>query len=237
MRIAATPAMLVAAGVLLCGCATHTGSLMTGKKEGRRMTDGTKIQLIKDDSSAVIHGFEKLEWYRALFDVDVSGIRALTAALQASGHDVTFEEVMGISGAAFKLHMGKQWCPSSGCFEFNDEIAGFFGLERQVVEMDEKKDPKAKERMRKAVVASIDRGMPVPYCDGEHSLVVGYRDNGAVLVCRQYSGPNSGYKDLATPRGALGEAWWFDILTKTVSSRASPAHNKALHNYFSKARF
>lgn len=179
------------------------------------MNDFTKLRLAEDDSAAVIHGFEKLHWFRALFDGEVSGVTALTAVLHAVGCDIAFEEVMGISGAAFKLHMGERWCPSSGCFEFDDGIASLFGLKRQVIEVDESKNPGAKERMRKAVIVSIDCGIPVPYCDGEHSLLVGYRDNGAVFVCRQYPGCDVGYTDLDTPRGALGDAWWLDILTKT----------------------
>ncbi|MFC1452262.1 hypothetical protein ACFLSJ_02835 [Verrucomicrobiota bacterium] len=178
------------------------------------MKDDTNIRLVKDDSSAVIQGFEEMEWFRALFDVEVSGITALTAVLQAVGQDITFEEVMGVSGAAFKLHIGERWCPSSGCFEFDDGIAALFGLKRQVIEMNEEKHPDARERMRKAVVASIDRGIPVPYCDGEHSLLVGYRDGGAVFVCSPY-GRTGKYTEFTTPRGMLGDAWYFDILTAT----------------------
>lgn len=111
------------------------------------------------------------------------------------------------------MHMGERWCLSSGCFEFDDKIAALFGLKRQVIEMDEKKCPDAKERTRKSIGASVNRGIPVPYCDGEHSLVVGYRDNGAVFVCMPYPGRTGNYKELPMPQGPLGDAWYFDILT------------------------
>jgi hypothetical protein len=178
------------------------------------MKDGTKIQLVKDDSSTVIHGFEELDYGGGPLTRQVSGVAVLTAALQACGEDVTYADVMGISGAAFKLHMGDQWCPSSGCFDLNDETAALFGLQREMISADEEENPDAKERMKKAVVASIDQGIPVPYTDCEHSLLVGYRNNGESFVYVRYAGESESYSESPTPKGIFGDPWHYDILTK-----------------------
>ena len=187
------------------------GGFRIVRKKGAKMA----VHSARDESSNVIHGLEGLDWGGGPLTRQVSGITVLTAALQAADCHLDYVDVMGMSGAAFKLTMYRDWCPSAACFELDNSVTSLFGLKREVFHMNEQKNPNAKQRMRETLVASIDRGMPVPYCDGEHSLVVGYRDNGTTFVCMPYAGGSGKCSEFAMPRGMLGDAWFFDVLTKT----------------------
>ena len=168
-------------------------------------------QLAKRDGQACIRGLETLDWGGSFFQRQESFMTALSPILRAAGHDVDFEEVMGLSGAAFKLSIKQPWCPSTGSSgvgaDCPDHIMRVFGC--PVLEC---LDPPRKcEATRAAIVDSIDRGLPAIYMDGESSLVVGYRDSGRTWICQPYAG-GEGYREMDTLTGLLGEAWWVYII-------------------------
>jgi len=62
-------------------------------------------------ASKVLEGVEKLQWGKGQENTFMG---ALTAAMRAIGEDVTYDYLMGVSGAAFRLHFHQpNWCPSS----------------------------------------------------------------------------------------------------------------------------
>ncbi len=68
-------------------------------------------RLPDDFANKLIHGLETVRWGAG--ERENSGIGALAAALRAMGEDTSYEYLMGISGAAFRLQMRKpDWCAS-----------------------------------------------------------------------------------------------------------------------------
>jgi RNA polymerase sigma-70 factor (ECF subfamily) len=60
----------------------------------------------------VLENVPRLGWRQGR---DNTFIGALTAAANAMGDDVSYDYVMGVSGAAFKVHLCQpEWCPSAG---------------------------------------------------------------------------------------------------------------------------
>jgi len=110
---------------------------------------------------------------------------ALTAVAHALGSDIIHEELMGLSGAAFRFlfhHPG--WCPSSvgrGSDFFVERGLEILGCKTELVNGD-KEDPEVAERYRQIVTASIGRGRPVLMRNC--GLIVGYSDSGSVLLVR-----------------------------------------------------
>ncbi len=164
-----------------------------------------------------IAGLEHVDWGGSFFRRQDSFMTALAAVLRATGKRVTYEELMGISGAAFKLLLElPEWCPrasSSGiAFDCTDLALRSAGYSIEWIGQDEQENPGGKEQARRAVVTSIDAGRPALYMDGEFSLIAGYRDRGRVFLCRPYDGREPGYTEMPEPRGMFGPAWAVGIV-------------------------
>lgn len=139
--------------------------------------------------------------------------KSMAIAFQAIGADVTYVDLMGISGAAFRIQVGNNFCPSSPhphlgfqCDSRAQEALGY-GFALHSCERD---DAAGVERVKKAVVASIDSGRPVLMDEEETGLVVGFTDGGKDLLVRD---PYSNKGDAPTQ---LEEwPWDFAVIAKT----------------------
>ena len=170
----------------------------------------TPIALVRDGESALLVGMEAMDWGGGFFDRQDSFIAVLREVARAAGHDVSFAEVMGLSGAAFDLQMQKPWCPSAfvtGGGKVYEHAPEVFGLELELIELAEGKDAEGVARLREVVVERINAGLPVLYMDGEFSLIVGYRDGGDSFICKPYDGRSPGYAEMDFPAGFLEPAW------------------------------
>ena len=173
----------------------------------------------RSSPTAVIRGLEKMDWGGSFWTRQDSFMACFTEVLRCAGRDVTYAEVVGMSGAAFKLTTGEDnWCPSQAICDVGadcpDQALAAFGFAREMIDLNEDKNPDGMAKARKAIVESIDRGLPVMYMDGERSLVVGYRDGGKTFVCRVYAGEEPGYKDMPKLRGMIGDAWFVEVLRR-----------------------
>ncbi|MHC4716138.1 MAG: M56 family metallopeptidase, partial [Planctomycetota bacterium] len=116
-----------------------------------------------------------------------SSIHAAQAAvMQAVGEDVTYEQLVGASGLAFRMQVHKELCPSSPhpfcgtqCVKGSNRMLPW-KLKVYEVKPD---DAAGVAEARKAVVASIDRGVPVQYGSEEDGLIVGYQAGGEQWLC------------------------------------------------------
>ena len=109
------------------------------------------IELIRDGDSAMLTGMEGMDWGGDFFGRPDSFIAVFREVVRAAGHDVSFAEVMGLSGAAFNLHMQKPWCPSSfvtGAGKVYEHAPEVFGLELELIELSEGKDAEGVARLR-----------------------------------------------------------------------------------------
>jgi RNA polymerase sigma-70 factor (ECF subfamily) len=159
----------------------------------------------------VVGGLERARWGAGERENSVIG--ALAAALDALGEDVSYEELMGLSGAAFRIQMHEpRWCPSAphaNCgFPCHRTVLDALGYELVVLPVGSD-DPGARERARRAVMESIDRGVPAFYSSEEESLVVGYDHAGRRLLLRCYGARDEGYAPwwLERPAGAPAQSY------------------------------
>jgi len=107
--------------------------------------------------------------------------------MQAVGENVTYEYLVGVSGLAFRMQVSKKgFCPSSphsfcgyqcvrGAVEATPWKARIFQVKPEEAE-------KVKAA-RRAIVESIDRGVPVQYGNEEDGVIVGYQKSGEEWIC------------------------------------------------------
>lgn len=144
---------------------------------------------------------------------DESSVMAsLTGIFTYLGDPVSYEDLMGISGQAFRIQVHESGlCPSSphaNCgFDCITPVTEAMGYERRSFLIDET-DPSSKETVRNAVIGSIDRGIPVIHQPEEAEIIVGYLDGGASFLRRQWQNTDANYTALE------GVRWGVDVLTK-----------------------
>ncbi len=154
---------------------------------------------------------------------DNSVIACIAGVMSAMGEDdLTYEYLMGASGAAFRVQMAEpNWCPSAACAECGyDCVPGAMAATGyRLIWIDTQRDGKwlrdGVEKALRAVPASIDRGAPVIVAGKESGLVVGYRADGK-LVVRPYEFQQEGYRDVEVfdekgePKWVFGDCKWDD---------------------------
>ena len=180
--------------------------------------DAAEPRLRRRPDEVVIEGLEHMDWGGSFFRRQDSVMVTFAALLRAAGKAVTFEQVAGVSGAAFRLHVAQPgWCPSAACtgpgFNCSDLALEAFGCAAETIDLEHADSPGAMARARRAIVASIDQGRPALYYDGESNLIMGYRDEGKVLICKPYPG-GDGYKEMTSLRGMLGDVWFVQIISE-----------------------
>jgi len=124
--------------------------------------------------------------------VDNQLMAVLAVILRTQGRQVTYDQLMGVSAAAFRVHFWEQdWCPTSvNLFCGFDHAApalqatGYTGQRHSC----SRKDAEGVARIQAAVAESIDRGMPVIgeslEGSGRLAIIAGYADGGRKLLCR-----------------------------------------------------
>ena len=122
--------------------------------------------------------------------MDCSWAAALTSALQAMGLQTDYTQVMGVSGACYRLAFSSPgWDYSSvdGLVAYDYATPGYkaFGFTPEFADRVEKEN-RAKERER--MLREIRCNMPVLGINlrvaAEWGVICGYRENGAELLCR-----------------------------------------------------
>jgi hypothetical protein len=120
-------------------------------------------------------------------DKESSVHAAQEAVMQAVGMDVTYTNLLGASGLAFRMQVSREGlCPSSPhAFCGYQCVAGSVNALPWKVRVYEVKaeDTEAVAEARQAVVASIERGVPVQYGSEEDGIIVGYQKEGAEWFC------------------------------------------------------
>ena len=159
---------------------------------------GAQMNQIKREGNRVwIKGLENAEWGNAT-DRQNSVIAAAEAALRCAGEEVTYERLMGLGGAAFRIQHA--WCPSSphsmcGTNTIDPALAAV-GYHVTWIDLKDKDGKRInEEQARQAIVRSIDGGLPVLYGSEECGLIVGYVDGAKKLLLRPYSPKKPGYSE------------------------------------------
>jgi hypothetical protein len=112
---------------------------------------------------------------------------AQAAVMDAVGEDVAYEYLVGVSGLAFRMQVSQEGlCPSSphSCCGYQCVARSTQALpwKLQVYEARPEDTPQVAQA-RRAIVESIERGVPVQYGSEEDGLIVGYQKDGEEWIC------------------------------------------------------
>jgi transcriptional regulator with XRE-family HTH domain len=154
---------------------------------------------------------------------------ALTGALNVLGEPVSYETVMGLSGACWRLafcHPGWDFSSVDGLVVYDHAAPAWKALGYALTEYDrvEKKD---REKVRAEIVESVDRGVPVLAIDlrvaPEWGVIAGYSDGGKTLWGRTYF-------DEGTENYLKAEQWPFILLFFGKRGAPLPARESLLQS-------
>ncbi len=219
-----------------------TGIHLVTCEEGERIVysvDQGGVFIRKTGNEHFIKGVPELPEFGK--GMDCSWAAALTAALQAMNIPATYAQVMGVSGACFRLAFSSPvWDYSSadGLVAYDYATPGYlaFGYQPKFADRIDKKN-RAEERER--ILASLRCGMPVLGINlrvaAEWGVICGYRNNGADLFCRTkydravVDAPGFQWKQGAeNPHDYLLVDTWPFILTYFEPIKAKPTERENL---------
>lgn len=146
----------------------------------------------QSQNSKLIHGVPALGWRTGKA---VTFLGSLEAALSVTPHCMSYAELMGYSGLAFRVRWwqpneGRGCCPSSCCVgEYPEEIAALRGSTGWELRLETSENTDATDLIPQ-ITASIDAGLPViAYDEGWNmAVIVGYEEGGVIVSLQGYEG-------------------------------------------------
>ncbi len=143
---------------------------------------------LKDNSYCSLPGICTLEWEKGM---DCTWAGAMHAALKYMGEDISYEQVMGLSGACYRLAFANIWDWSAGdalvAYDYSDVLFKAIGYKQEWADRVDKSDRKAE---RKRIIEDIVNGKPVVAINlriaPEWGIITGYMENGSRFLCRTY---------------------------------------------------
>jgi hypothetical protein len=147
--------------------------------------------------AVVIANLPKLSWGIGKDNSFLASLEIIANHLEIAKD---YTDINGISGAAFRLHFFDGWCPSSPdptCgYNAGEEALKALGLEYNVMHL--APDGKNKPEIKKAIIESIDKKIPVIAIDlvdtPEWGVITGYQNKGEELLCRTYFDKRNSYE-------------------------------------------
>ncbi len=149
------------------------------------------------DDAVVIEGIPKLSWESGKINSFLACVELVANHL---GIKKDYVEINGVSGAAFRLHFCKDWCPSSPdptCgYNSGEEALKAMGFGYKLYSLSS--DGKNKPEIKKAIMESIDKKIPVIAIDliqvPEWGIITGYQNDGDEILCRTYFDKRNSYE-------------------------------------------
>ncbi len=159
-----------------------------------------------DEDAVIIEGIGRLDWG---IGIENSFLGAVYRVDEKFGQNVSYEDIVGLSGYGFRLHFYDRWCPSSPdatCGrDVGAEILNKLGYTFDVylsesLDVSEELEEMAKtdEQILEIMKNTIDAGLPVIAIDliqtPEWGIVTGYQKGGEEFFCRTYFDMTEGYE-------------------------------------------
>lgn len=159
-----------------------------------------------DEDAVIIKNIGKLGWN---LNMDNSFLGTVFRIEEKFDQQTSYEDIMGLSGYAFRLQFFDEWCPSSPdatCGkDLGSEILTKLGYTFEVYNgqcpfpsEELAKSAKTDDEIRQIMMKSIDSGWPVIAIDliqvPEWSIVTGYQKDGKEFFCRTYFDKTKGYE-------------------------------------------
>lgn len=141
-----------------------------------------------DRSKCILENVEKLSWGKGM---DCPWAGALYVALKYMGEAYTYDQIMGMSGACYRVCFTPVWdwsCTDAlVAYDYAAPLYKNLGYSFRFAERVEKQDRK-KERL--AIMEDIRNGRPVLAINlrvaPEWGVITGYTENGDKFLCRTY---------------------------------------------------
>ena len=192
-RPAIRPVLTTPAGVALGAALLFTGC---GAPDSTVSLERSRLVRIKGERP----GSARLEGVRAIrgFSVgrDCTFMHCLELVVEALGRDIGYDELMGISGMAFRLQVrAEPWDPGNpdpavGASRL-DVLFRDIGFDYQL-RVVRREQLAAAQVLRKEIVKSVDAGVPVLAANiippEDWGIITGYERNGWSWKCRSYHG-------------------------------------------------
>jgi transcriptional regulator with XRE-family HTH domain len=142
----------------------------------------------KDTSEHILQGIEPLEWEMG---IDFTWAGAVLRSLNYMGENYTYEQIMGMSGACYRIAFTDVWDWSAVdalvAFDYSSILFKAIGYDQVWADRISKED---RNEERKRIVNDIAGGRPVLAINlriaPEWGVITGYKENGKVLLCRTY---------------------------------------------------
>jgi len=156
-----------------------------------------KSKVVETKDKVLIENIPRLEWGK---NTDISFIKSTQLALNALGENFSYEYLMGISGAAFRLHFHPDWCPSSGDvttgFDVSKVLFKSLGYNCELHSIDDNSFNDIKSLYQK-IIAQINLGIPIVAINlkvcPEWGIITGYFKNRPGILCRTYFDETTDY--------------------------------------------
>lgn len=150
-------------------------------------SDRTSMYL-KDTSACILPNIMTLEWEKGM---DCTWAGAVYAALKYMGEEYTYEQLMGMSGACYRIAFTEVWDWSAVdalvAFDYSTLLFSSIGYEQLWAE---RIDKGGRKEERKRIMEDINSGKPVIAINlriaPEWGVITGYKENGKCLLCRTY---------------------------------------------------
>ena len=151
---------------------------------------GTRL-LLQDRSKCILEQIKRLSWENGKEGMECPWAGALQASLAYMGEPYTYEQVMGMSGACYRICFTDVWDYSCTdalvAFDYVTPLYSAIGYDFRMVARLEKPERKAE---RQAIMEDIRQGKPVLAINlrvaAEWGIITGYVDEGNRFLCRTY---------------------------------------------------
>ena len=143
---------------------------------------GTEL-LLRDCAKCVLEHIEPLSWKKEAEGLETPWADALRGALDYMGELYTYEQIMGMNGACYRVCFTDVWdysCTDAFvAYDYATPLYSAVGYDFRMVERLGKQERKAE---RQAIMEGIQRGRPVLAINlrvaPEWGVITGYTDNG-----------------------------------------------------------
>ena len=143
---------------------------------------------LQDDSKCILPGITKLSWNQGM---ECPWAGSLYAALKYMGENYTYDQIMGMSGACYRICFTEVWDYSCTdalvSFDYATPLYKAIGYSFRDANRLEK-DARKAERL--SIMEDIQNGKPVLAINlriaPEWGVITGYLDNGRQFLCRTY---------------------------------------------------
>lgn len=149
-----------------------------------------KTGVVETYGKVFIDNIPRLKWGE---NTDNSFIRSTQLSLNALGENYSYTYLMGISGAAFRLHFNPDWCPSSADattgFDVSSVLFKSLGYQCALDRIDDTRFTDI-QSLYQRIIAQINIGIPIIAINlkvsPEWGIITGYLKNRPGLLCRTY---------------------------------------------------